>query len=348
MRAQQRACAAAAVDLAVRIFFARGCDRLANHRAGSVRKHRLLDLLRNSCLVQSSPHGDQVSQRFKKIKETYSDNYRKVKDSKRSGCGTDDVYKPKWFSWPHVQFLEKVCDMGESVCNIPQPTSQSQVPDNTSSLNSAEPNNPKYLLIDGVPYYFDESLQGYVMMHGYTEFNLQPVENTTEQSSLFPDNSDMESGPTSNNSVSVHSTPTTTPYSTPAPSPRSSSALSATLIRTPSMQQQSTVRIGSGSAPGTVPIPATSPSLKVDSKDIAGGELYKKRGAGKKRPGSAILEEAFTIFKEVAKEPEARPHTLDAADYLAQFIACRLRRLDEASPVRKDCENQLMTLMLQF
>ncbi|KAJ8678217.1 hypothetical protein QAD02_014004 [Eretmocerus hayati] len=307
MRAQQRAYAAAAVDLAVRLFFARACERLANHRAGSVRKNRLLDLLRNSCLVQSSPHdsyrradlkkplwneiaqilgsvqenaGDQVSQRFKTIKETYSDNYRKVKDSKHSGCGTEDVYKPKWFLWLHVQFLEKVCDMGESVCNIPQPTSQSHVPDNTSSLNSDEPNNLKYLLIDGVPYYFDESLQSSTCSQW----------RTTEQSSFFPDNSDMESGPTSNNSVSVHSTPTTTPYSTPAPSPRSSSAPSATLIRTPSMQQQSTVRIGPGSAPGTVPIPATSPSLKVDSKDVAGGELYKKGDAGKKGPDQRYLE----------------------------------------------------------
>ncbi|KAJ8666462.1 hypothetical protein QAD02_008124 [Eretmocerus hayati] len=331
MRAQHRAGVAAVANLAVWLFFARACDRLANHRIGC-RKHDLLDLLRNS-YVPRGPHAasrtalpaivleifmrqnEQIegkyfepprrptnsfmptrgaaantvgpdlllSQRFKTIKETYQDNQRKVNESKRSGCGTEDVYKPKWFLWPHVQFLRKVCDMSES-------------------------KHHKY------GSNCTKSIQAYVIVQENSQFNLHSVEDTTMGSLLSPENSEMESCQASN-SLSVHSTPSATPYCTPAPSPRSSLAPSATLMSTPSIQQQSTVRLATVSAPGTVSMPAMSPSLKADN---------------------------------IARESEAPPRTMNAADHLAQFIACRLSRTDETSAIREECENQLITLILQL
>ncbi|KAJ8678343.1 hypothetical protein QAD02_014130 [Eretmocerus hayati] len=103
---------------------------LDSYRRANLKKPLWNEIARILGSVQENA-GDQVSQRSKTIKETYSENNRKVNDSKRSGCGTEDVYKPKWFLRPHVQFLKKVCDMGESVCNIPHPTIQSHVPDNS-------------------------------------------------------------------------------------------------------------------------------------------------------------------------------------------------------------------------
>ncbi|KYN19319.1 hypothetical protein ALC57_08346 [Trachymyrmex cornetzi] len=60
-----------------------------------------------------------VSQRFKNIKDTFSRNLKTMKESKRSGTGTDNIYKPKWHMFERLMFLKKTCAQANSVSNIP-------------------------------------------------------------------------------------------------------------------------------------------------------------------------------------------------------------------------------------
>ena len=77
-----------------------------------------------------------VMARWKSIRETFQDNWNRVKESKRrsSGKGTDDVYKPRWKLWPIMQFMMKTCMMTESVSNIP--CSQTQLSEGSSALSA--------------------------------------------------------------------------------------------------------------------------------------------------------------------------------------------------------------------
>ncbi|KAM0732506.1 hypothetical protein ACS0PU_000667 [Formica fusca] len=63
--------------------------------------------------------GVVVSNRFKNIKDTFARNFKSMKESKRSGAGTDNLYKPKWHMFEGLMFLKKTCVQGESESNIP-------------------------------------------------------------------------------------------------------------------------------------------------------------------------------------------------------------------------------------
>lgn len=52
------------------------------------------------------------------MRDTFMENHRKVEKSKRSGSGTDDVYKPKWPHFGSLQFMLKSAAQAESNSNI--------------------------------------------------------------------------------------------------------------------------------------------------------------------------------------------------------------------------------------
>ncbi|KYQ53544.1 hypothetical protein ALC60_00070 [Trachymyrmex zeteki] len=77
-----------------------------------------------------------VSQRFKNIKDTFSRNLKTMKESKRSGTGTDNIYKPKWHMFERLMFLKKTCVQANSVSNIP--SMQSEIVTSNSIVNSLQ------------------------------------------------------------------------------------------------------------------------------------------------------------------------------------------------------------------
>ncbi|KYM96862.1 hypothetical protein ALC62_12472 [Cyphomyrmex costatus] len=77
-----------------------------------------------------------VSHRFKNIKDTFSRNLKTMKESKRSGTATDNIYKPKWHMFERLMFLRKTCVQGNSVSNIP--SMQLKTATSNSTVNSLQ------------------------------------------------------------------------------------------------------------------------------------------------------------------------------------------------------------------
>lgn len=104
--------------------------------------------------------GAIISSRFKNMKDTFTRNLRVVKESKRSGAGTDNIYKPKWPLFERLMFLQKTCVQGDSQSNIPSIQLES-ISDSDSSKFSNEMNNSSTSCTSDVPFnvYYDEALQ---------------------------------------------------------------------------------------------------------------------------------------------------------------------------------------------
>lgn len=64
------------------------------------------------------------------MKGTFLDNDRKVRESKRSGSGVEQSFKPKWPLYSRLQFLKKTIYSAQSLSNFepttPHLSSQSQ------------------------------------------------------------------------------------------------------------------------------------------------------------------------------------------------------------------------------
>lgn len=52
------------------------------------------------------------------MKDTFMSNLRRVKDSKRSGKGTADIYIPKWPLYNRLKFLQKTMVQSTSISNL--------------------------------------------------------------------------------------------------------------------------------------------------------------------------------------------------------------------------------------
>lgn len=59
-----------------------------------------------------------VASRFKSMRDTFMSNLRRVKESKRSGKGTADMYIPKWYLYDRLKFLQKTLVQSASISNI--------------------------------------------------------------------------------------------------------------------------------------------------------------------------------------------------------------------------------------
>lgn len=109
--------------------------------------------------------GGVVSNRFKNIKDTFARNFRALKESKRSGAGTDNFYKPKWHMFDRLMFLKKTCIQGESESNIPSiqlkatTTSNSQLSQNSEFSYNKENDIPNTQDTSPLNIYYDKALQ---------------------------------------------------------------------------------------------------------------------------------------------------------------------------------------------
>ncbi|KAK3908910.1 Transcription factor Adf-1 [Frankliniella fusca] len=81
--------------------------------------------------------------RWKNIRETFTSNMKRIRESKRSGVGAADVYVPKWPLFKYLDFLKKTCNQADSESNIPESLTivhdSSQLFDmNSTSANTTE------------------------------------------------------------------------------------------------------------------------------------------------------------------------------------------------------------------
>ncbi|XP_052125402.1 transcription factor Adf-1-like [Frankliniella occidentalis] len=56
--------------------------------------------------------------RWKSMKDTFHDNHRRVRESKRSGVSTDEIVKPTWYLYKYLTYLIKTCAQAISSSNL--------------------------------------------------------------------------------------------------------------------------------------------------------------------------------------------------------------------------------------
>ena len=66
---------------------------------------------------------EEVSKRFKNMKETFASNHRKVRESQKkcSGKGAAETFSPSWFLYKYLQHLVKTCAQADSESNLSAP-----------------------------------------------------------------------------------------------------------------------------------------------------------------------------------------------------------------------------------
>lgn len=62
--------------------------------------------------------GDMIYKRFQNMESTFRANERKIRQSKTSGKGTDDIYKPKWEYYDMLLFLKRTCVQSDGIDNF--------------------------------------------------------------------------------------------------------------------------------------------------------------------------------------------------------------------------------------
>lgn len=70
------------------------------------------------------------------MRGTFLDNDRKVRESKRSGSGYDEIFKPRWPLYTKLQFLRKTISSAQSVSNL-----SSYMPVAQCSSSQSQPQN---------------------------------------------------------------------------------------------------------------------------------------------------------------------------------------------------------------
>lgn len=82
--------------------------------------------------------GDMIYKRFQNMESTFRANERKIRQSKTSGKGTDEIYKPKWEYYDMLLFLKRTCAQSDSI-------------DNLSSQNNISLSNQEMVNCSSVP-----------------------------------------------------------------------------------------------------------------------------------------------------------------------------------------------------
>ncbi|KAK3911560.1 Transcription factor Adf-1 [Frankliniella fusca] len=133
--------------------------------------------------------GDVIQHRFKNMRDTFMSNYRKVKESKRSGMSATDVYVPKWYLYKELEFLEKTCAQAQSTSNIsmqsgPSTSNSSQTTVLEMELESFNPGNSMY---------YDQNTLKFMMIPS----DVQTFSETPSEISMQSDVSEVLSSPNS-------------------------------------------------------------------------------------------------------------------------------------------------------
>ncbi|KYM99560.1 hypothetical protein ALC62_09693 [Cyphomyrmex costatus] len=263
------------------------------------------------------------------MRDTFMSNLRRVKDSKRSGKGTADIYIPKWSLYDRLKFLQKTVVQSTSTTNLTISSEKldnivSQVEETSNEslkqyqLHIAEDNQEKEIVNEELPViniYYNDSME---------KFMIAPTEESSDS--------------TTDLSVS---------------SPASSAFQPLQPICAPVLQttlHNETVSTSTALTSSAL----TSSASKI--KDVE-NKMYTKRGYAKRKANfdpndnSAIMVEAVTAIKTLCKQDpnnstNSSNSSTDSAHSLGLFIAARLREM--TTDQRKLCENEILKILSQF
>ncbi|XP_077282836.1 uncharacterized protein LOC143908881 [Temnothorax americanus] len=257
--------------------------------------------------------GSIVASRFKSMRDTFMSNLRRVKESKRSGKGTADIYIPKWPLYDRLKFLQKATVQSASISNL---TISSEKPDDTMSQIEEQTSN--------------ESLTQWPLCRAEEDQEEIVAEKSTVLNVYYDSTKQFMIQPTevlSNNSTDLSI---------------SSSSVAST--------SHTNINLSSWNILYSQPAALTKPLSSVPKIQDAENQMYIKRGQAK-RKSDTLMEEAVGAIKVLCK-PEPKT-TLDdsftptdSAFTLGSFIAARLRQMTPDQ--RKLCENEILKLLSQF
>ncbi|XP_071639677.1 uncharacterized protein [Temnothorax longispinosus] len=265
--------------------------------------------------------GAVVSSRFRNMKDTFARNLKAMKESKRSGAGTDNIYKPKWHLFERLMFLQKSCIQGDSQSNIsPIQLETTAASDSESSQIIDEVNDNTSCTQNTLHIYYDEALQEFAIIPPEVNVGSTHLTSSDPNSSSVSVCSDFEPiAPLPEKSLSPQSLP------------RLASNFALSSITQSSQQQQNSVTV----------------SNKRSSENQQ--QLFYKRGLKTKKQ-SSIMEEAVGALKQMAQPDPVlslpQPEINDSAHTLALFLETRLRSLPPEN--RKKCEDEILKLLTQF
>ncbi|XP_071579431.1 uncharacterized protein [Temnothorax nylanderi] len=264
-----------------------------------------------ACSLGPRFSGSIVASRFKSMRDTFMSNLRRVKESKRSGKGTADIYIPKWPLYDRLKFLQKAAVQSASISNL---TISSEKPDDTMSQIEEQTSNESLTQCRAeedqevvaekstvLNVYYNDSME---------KFMIQPTEELSDNST----------------DLSISS--------------RSVASTSYTNINLFSWNI-----LYSQSAALTRPL-SSVPKIQ----DADENQMYIKRGQAK-RKSDTLMQEAVGAIKVLCKpDPKTTLDNsstpTDSAFTLGSFIAARLRQMTPDQ--RKLCENEILKLLSQF
>ncbi|XP_032678496.1 uncharacterized protein LOC116847518 [Odontomachus brunneus] len=262
---------------------------------------------------------EKVKKRWNNIKGTFLDNNRKVRESKRSGSSTEDIFKPRWPLYTRLQFLKKTISSAQSVSNFPPPVRVTHQPssfqlrceedcqnfDNTDQSSHIPFQQTPNDINEIGTFYFDETSKRLTLIPQNTEVCNQSIQN-------FSDSSEQDIASSQASSMSQCS-------------------LSTTQFASNLMSNTS-----------------ASASVTSGTKLAKDEMLYTKRGASKKQKSGFVMEEAVEAIKGIASQPIILPPYTNrpAQDVIDNFTAYIADKLRDMSPRRrKFCEEEIMKIV---
>lgn len=106
------------------------------------KKHEALCKLAELCkAVCPNPTVDYVRNKISNIRTVFKKELNKVRESQKSGAGTDEIYIPRLWYYESLRFLTDQVDARASLCTLPgtsaaspEPQSQDEEQDNVDDL----------------------------------------------------------------------------------------------------------------------------------------------------------------------------------------------------------------------
>lgn len=111
---------------------------------------------------------DMIYKRFQNMESTFRANERKIRQSKTSGKGTDDIYKPKWEYYDMLLFLKRTCAQSDSIDNL---SSQNNISLSNQEMMNCSPVPNSYCDVQNTSsitnVYYDENMEVSVKLSLY-------------------------------------------------------------------------------------------------------------------------------------------------------------------------------------
>ncbi|XP_011687032.1 PREDICTED: uncharacterized protein LOC105449474 [Wasmannia auropunctata] len=213
--------------------------------------------------------GDIVYKRFQNMESTFRANERRIRESQTrcSGKGADEIYKPKWEYYDMLLFLKKTCTQSDSIDNLSLQNYSNQETVNRSSVPHTCTDVQNTSMVPNI--YCDENIEQYMLI---------PSDACTNSDKISPS---MES------------------YSSEASSDLVSIAMTSASQSPISSTSQDKLAINE-----TSDLSSRTALASLNTKRPPENSLYVKQGSLKK---SKIMEDAVNAIKDMAQENVSPP-----------------------------------------